>query len=218
MFLFALGGSVVLGAGLFAVASFSEGALLAMRTVAQVIGWLFLIASLAGATVLNRAHIGSITAVGVTSVSAFLLLYVSHFDWNEIRTVRSTYAALEARHQDLEVIEDPSPALAAAMGLKEIVVPALPPSRASADAGMKEFVVPQRSKAEVPKPVVASSTHVAAPVHKELPMEGLQRSRCSQKAGLARLLCLENARLEYCQSRPTDEAACPSPIPQSHPG
>ena len=208
MFLFALGGSLALGAGLFAVASFSEGALLAMRTVAQVIGWLFVMATLAGATALRRAHIGSITAIGVTSVSAFLLLYVSHFDWSEIRTVRSAHA----------VIAHPSPALAAAMGLKEIVVPALPPSRASADAGMKEFVVPQRPKAEPPKPLVASSTHVAAPVHKELSMEGMQRSRCSQKAGLARLLCLESARLEYCQSRPNDEAACPSPIPQSHPG
>lgn len=191
MFLFMLGGSLALGAGLFAVATFSEGTLLATRTAAQVIGWLFVLATVAGAATLRR-EFASITAATVTLGSGLLLLYVAHFDWSEIRAMPSAYAAVE-----LKIMEHPSPRLAAALGMKEIVIPDMPkaqPHKPFFAAAPKDFVV-------------------ALPT-----VEALQRSRCSERLGLAWLLCQESVRLEYCESRASDEASCPSPIPQSHPG
>lgn len=203
MFLFMLGGALALGTGLFAVATYSEGAWLATRTVAQVIGWLFILAAVAGAAVLRRSDFAGITAATVTLGSGLVLLYVAHFDWSELRTMPAAYAAAEPR-LDLKVIEEPSPALAAALGLKEIVVPHVP-------------------KAEEQKPIVPVAVLPGGPIGKDYAaafssVEALQKSRCSDKAGIAWLLCQESARLEYCQFRPTDEATCPSPIPQSYPG
>src|SRR5918992_1655753 len=126
MFLFALGGSVALGAGLFAIASFSDGALLAARTVAQVIGWLFILATIAGAAVLRRSEFAGITAATITLGSGLLLLYVTHFDWSELRTMPMAYAAMKTRPADLKVIENPSPTLAAALGMKAIIIPDMP--------------------------------------------------------------------------------------------
>jgi hypothetical protein len=195
MFLFMLGGSLALGAGLFAVATYSEGALLATRTVAQVIGWLFIVATAAGAAVLRRSDIAGITAASVTLGSGLLLLYVTHFDWSEIRTVPTAYAAIEARHSDLKAIEQPSPALAAALGMKEIVIPDMP-------------------KGEPHKPLLALARFPAGLAS----LQALQASRCSDKSGFAWIVCQESARLEYCQLRQNDDAYCPSPIPQSYPG
>lgn len=202
MFLFALGGSLALGAGLFAIASFSEGALLATRTVAQVIGWLFVLATIAGAAVLRRSDFAGITAMTVTLGSGLLLLYVTHFDWSELRTMPAAYAAVELRQQELKLIEAPSPTLAAALGMKEIVIPDMP-------------------KPEARKPLLGPIPVLALPgaMVKDFPtLEAVQRSRCSEKAGLAWLICQESARLEYCESHQYDLATCPSPIPQSHPG
>ena len=191
MFLFLLGGSLALGAGLFALASFSEGTLLATRTVALVIGWLFIVATLTGAPVLRRSDFAGITAATVTLGSGLLLVYVAHFDWSEIKAMPSAYAAVETRSHELKVIEEPSPA-------------------------MKEIVIPDMPKAQPHKPFLAGAPKdfvVAFPT-----VEALQSSRCSERLGLAWLLCQESVRLEYCESRASDEASCPSPIPQSHPG
>lgn len=193
MFLFMLGGSLALGAGLFAVASFSEGTLLATRTVAQVIGWLFIVATFAGAAVLRRVDFGSMTAVSVTLGSGLLLVYMAHFDWSEIRPMATAYAAIE----DLRVIETPSPKLAAALGMKEIVIPDMP-----------------RAQPHTPFFAAAPKDFSVA----FLTVEALQRSRCSEKLGIAWLVCHESTRLEYCEGRPSDQANCPSPIPLSYPG
>lgn len=203
MFLFMLGGALAVGSGLFAVATYSDGAWLATRTVAQVIGWLFILATVGGAAVLRRSDFAGITAASVTLGSGLLLLYVTHFDWSELKTMPAAYAAVEAR-QDLKVIEEPSPALAAALGLKEIVIPDLP-------------------KAQPEKPLLAPTALPGVALTKEFytafpSVEVLQRSRCSEKTGLAWLVCQESVRLEYCQFRVNDEATCPSPIPQSYPG
>ena len=189
MFLFMLGGSLAIGTGLFALASFSEGTLLATRTAAQVIGWLFVLATVAGAAALRR-DFPSITAATVTLGSGLLLLYIAHFDWSEITPMSTAYAAIE----DLKGIETPSPSLAAALGMKEIIIPGMP-------------------KTEPHTPLLAAGPKDFFPT-----VQTLQRSRCSEKIGLAWLLCQESVRLEYCESRASDEASCPSPIPQSHPG
>lgn len=203
MFLFMLGGALTFGTALFAVATYGDGALLATRTVAQIIGWLFILASVAGAAVLRRSDFAGITAATVTLGSGLLLLYVTHFDWSELRTMPAAYAATE-RHAELKVIQDPSPALAAALGMKEVVIPVMP-------------------KGEAVKPLLAVVALPGGPIGKDLPgaftsVEALQQSRCSEKVGLAWLMCQESVRLEYCQTRASDEATCPSPIPQSYPG
>ena len=49
-------------------------------------------------------------------------------------------------------------------------------------------------------------------------VESLQCNRCAEQLGLSWVMCQERVRLEYCASEAGDERACPSPIPQSHPG
>lgn len=46
MFLILLGGSLALGASLFVAASFTAGSFVSVRTVAAIIGWLFVLATL----------------------------------------------------------------------------------------------------------------------------------------------------------------------------
>jgi hypothetical protein len=46
MFLVLLGGSLALGASLFVAASFTAGSFVSVRTVAAIIGWLFVLATL----------------------------------------------------------------------------------------------------------------------------------------------------------------------------
>jgi len=195
MFLFMLGGSLALGGGLFVLASFSEGALVAARTAAIAIGWLFVLATLGGVAALRRPGPGAVTAAAVTACSGLLVLYIAHFEWTEMAPpMPSTYTAVE-----LKVIEAPSPTLAAALGMQETVIPEMP-------------------KVSVHTPLltaVAKDDSCAA-------LQGVEsvqcRRGCGEKTGLAWLVCQESARLEYCEGRPHDEATCPSPIPRAYPG
>jgi hypothetical protein len=204
MFLTMLAGSLVVGATLFAAATFSEGALVASRTAAQVIGWLFVLATLAGAVALRRhPSLGKLTAAGVTLASGALLLYVAHFEWSELHAGQYVHAA-ELKTIEVDRLEAPSPALAAALGMKEIVIPDMPRAEpVKTLLGMTAPGFPGRAK---------DSCSTLGGV------ESLQCSRCSGKEGLSWLMCQESARLEYCQGRPIDEATCPSPIPASYPG
>ena len=199
MFLFMLGGSLVLGFSLFAAASYSEGTLIAARTAAEVIGWLLVLAALAGAVALRKPDLGKITAASVSLCSGLLLVYVAHFEWSEM-----AHAAADALplRSELKVIEMPSPALAAALGMKEIALP-------------------EKASLAAETPLLAAVA-AAAPRFKEAcgslaGVESLQCSRCSDKVGLAWFFCQESARLEYCASRSLDPG-CPSPIPASYPG
>jgi hypothetical protein len=204
MFLTMLAGSLVVGASLFAAATFSEGALVASRTAAQVIGWLFVLATLAGAVALRRhPSLGKLTAAGVTLASGALLLYVAHFEWSELHAGQFVHAA-ELKTIEVDRLQAPSPALAAALGMKEIVIPDMPRAEpVKTLLGMAAPGFPARTK---------DSCSTLGGV------ESLQCSRCSGKEGLSWLMCQESARLEYCQGRPIDEATCPSPIPASYPG
>ena len=197
MFLFMLGGSLALGGGLFVLASFSEGTLVPARTAALVIGWLFVLATIGGVAALRRPGPAAVTAAAVTLCSGLLVLYIAHFEWSEIAKTApmpSAYAAVE-----LKVIEAPSPALAAALGMKEIVVPELP-----------------KMTAHTPLLAAVAKEDSCAAFHG---VESLQcRRGCGEKTGLAWVVCQESARLEYCESRPHDDANCPSPIPRSYPG
>jgi hypothetical protein len=194
MFLFMLGGSLAFAASLF----------VAPRSAIQVIGWLLVLATLAGALVFRRRDLREITAATVAVGSGLLLLYVAHFEWSEFRAVRGGLAAAQARPPKLKVIEAPTPALAAALGMNEIVVPPMP--KAHSEMPLLAVVAPA-------SPATAKDSCSALSG-----VESLQCRRCSARGGLAWLICQESARLEYCESRPHDPATCPSPIPQSYPG
>lgn len=191
MFLLMLGGSLVLGAGLLAAASYSEGALVAIRTAAQVIGWLFLLATVIGLSGLRRATSGQLTAATVTLVSGLAVLYVSYFHWGTMPDAPIRYAAAEvlpARQIVYQVIEDVTAAPEPIRPTKVIVA------------------------AIAPVPVVANACASLKG------LESLQCNRCSEKLGLSWIACQESARLEYCEGRQEDEASCPSAIPYSPPG
>lgn len=186
MFLFMLGGSLVLGFSLFAAASYTEGTLIAARTAAEVIGWLLVLAALAGAVALRQPDFGKVTAAGVSLCCGLLLVYVAHFEWSEM-----AHAAADALplRSELKIIEAPSPALAAAMGMKEIPVATFSPRATET-------------------PLLAAAITTIAPKAKDA---------CRDEVGLAWFFCQERARLEYCESRVADPL-CPSPIPASYPG
>ena len=186
MFLFMLGGSLVLGFSLFAAASYTEGTLIAARTAAEVIGWLLVLAALAGAVALRQPNLGKLTAASVSLCCGLLLVYVAHFEWSEMAHAAADTLPLRS---ELKVIEMPSPALAAAMGMKEIPVAAL--------------------SARAPEtPILTAAIIAVAPKAKDA---------CRDKVGLAWFFCQESVRLEYCESRAFDPA-CPSPIPAAYPG
>jgi len=194
MFLFMLGGSLALGGGLFVLASYSEGTLVPARTAAMVIGWLFVLATIGGVAALRRPGPGAIAAASITLSSGLLVLYIAHFEWGEIAPMPSPYAAVE-----LKVIEAPSPALAAALGMKEIVIPEMP-----------------KAQLHTPLLMALAKEDSCAALHG---VESVQcRRGCGEKTGLAWIMCQESARLEYCEGRQHDEATCPSPIPRSYPG
>lgn len=186
MFLLALGGSLILGAGLLAAASFSEGALVALRTAALSIGWLFVLATIAGLAGLRHSTFGRLGAAAITFVSGLTLLYVSYFPGDEIR----------------EEMRD------------EIRGPVL-------DAPIRHAVPALPAHEPVYKATLASMEFVMPVATKEIPPEAKPVARktvdCTDKLGLAWIVCQERTRLEYCEGR-EDEATCPSAIPYSPPG
>ena len=118
MVLTLLGGSLVLGTGLLAAASFSDGALVAFRTAAQLIGWLFVCAILLGSYArasrgegwrgLRRAGFGEISAATITFLSGIAVLYVSYFEWGEIPHTRHAAAEVLAARAGLQVDRQPA--------------------------------------------------------------------------------------------------------------
>jgi len=191
MFLTMLGGSLALGTGLLAAASYSEGTLLALRTAAQIIGWLFLFSTVVGLEVLRRGLAGGIAAAALTLACGLGMLYVSYFQWEGVHDLRHAVGgSLPVNELDYKRI-DPA-VLAPTATLASMAVPA--PARP----------VQQTRAADACAPLTD--------------LESLRCRRCGGKSGIAWIACQESARLEFCEGRPTDEATCPSPIPYSHPG
>jgi hypothetical protein len=203
MFVILLGGTLIFSAGLLAAASYSEGALLAVRTAAQVMGWLFVCAVLlARALRASRASAGELGATVVTLFSGVALLYVSYFQWGEIQTAAPAPYAVAAEplplpgwKSDYKFIDYPFPVMART-SVQEVV--ARPPAQ-----------VP------VAKDPIPAAKDPCASLNE---VESLQCRRCADKSGLRLVVCHETARLEYCADRPGDEATCPSVIPYSPPG
>lgn len=208
MFVILLGGTLVFSTGLLAAASYSEGALVAVRTAAQVVGWLFVCAVLlAQALRASRASPGELGAAVVTLFSGVALLYLSYFQWGEIPAAApADYAAaaeplpLPAWKSDYKFIDYPG----AVATLARTQLLANAPERLPAT---KEVV----AAVATPPPVQDRCSALPA-------VAALQCRRCADKSGLRLVVCNETARLEYCADRPSDERTCPSAIPDSPPG
>src|SRR5215510_12557170 len=188
MFLLLLGGTLVLGWGLVATASVTDGALIASRSTALAIGWLLACASFVGLRGLRQASWEQRSATAITFVCSAVLLYLSYFEWG------STPPA-------------PVPVAAAAnvdRGSEHQV--------AAASAAVTVVAPIARVHPPVPQPIAQPAQPVAV-TDACFALEGvefLQCSRCADTAGLRRAACHERARLEYCEGRQDDAAACPT--------
>ena len=98
------------------------------------------------------------------------------------------------RHAAAETLPAHEPVYKATLASMEVVMP----------VATKE--VPPENKPVARKTVAAIAAPQAA------------ADRCTETLGWARVVCQERARLESCEGREGDEAACPGPIPYSPPG
>ena len=200
MFLILLGGSLALGGALLATVIYTEGALLALRTAAQVIGWLFVFATVAGVLGMRRASFGSISAATVTLCSGVAVLYMSYFfEWSEQPRAVIRHAAPETFHVRPVAVA------------YKVIEPVMLPAEVPAAVKVPE---PRRKVAASVRPAVVAANACSAVTG----VESLQCDRCSDKLGFAWMACHESVRLEYCETELGDERTCPSPIPESHPG
>jgi hypothetical protein len=208
MFLIFLGGSLVLGAGLLATASYSEGMLLAIRTAAQSIGWLLLLATAVGLSGLRRGALGQLSAATVALLGGLAVLYVSYFQWGAVQeTVQATMqasipAAPMPPIRNAAALELPEyePVYKATLARLEIVAPAPASLPSSSPSPLKTKVSPV--------PAVADACASLKGI------ESLQCRRCAEKTGVAWIVCQESARLEYCEGR--QDEACFSAIPSAN--
>jgi threonine/homoserine efflux transporter RhtA len=92
MFALLLGSALALGAGLLASASLSEGALVASRTAAQVIGWLLLASPLLALGRLQR-RLTELSAAGIAFSAGAAILYVAYFEWGKTPSFPEANAA-----------------------------------------------------------------------------------------------------------------------------
>ena len=200
MFLIILGGSLTFGAALLATVIYTEGALVALRTAAQVIGWLLIFATLAGFVGLRRASFGRIAAATVTLCSGVAVLYMSYFfEWNELPRAAIRHAVAETFYVR------PMPVA------YKVIQPVMRPAEAAPVVKDRE---PRRKLVAAVRPVMLAANACSTVSG----VESLQCDRCSEKLGFAWVACQESVRLEYCETELGDERTCPSPIPESHPG
>lgn len=198
MFLTLLGGTLMLGAGLLAAVNYTEGALVAARTAAQVIGWLLAGAALLG---LQQASWQKVGAASVAFVSGAALLYVSYFQWSDIPAVRMPLAATAA--SDWATYKF-TPVLATEVVGTLAKTHASPPPLPEVDhAPAKQIVLAQ--------PLVDACAALAG-------VEALQCRRCNGANGIGGIVCRESARLEYCENAANDAVACPAAISYLPPG
>jgi len=196
MFLVLLGGSLALGASLFVAASFTAGSFVSVRTVAAIIGWLFVLATLGCLLGLRQSSFARLTAGAVTFCSGLLLVYVAHFEWTAIRPMPAAYAAAKPLHADPKLIQAPALKLAAALAMSETAA----------------WERPKTAPLTKPIHAVASQPRTQpAPCAALAGSESLQCLRCSEKSRVALIVCRESARLEFCEGQHFADATCPSP-------
>jgi hypothetical protein len=200
MFLILLGGSLTFGAALLATVIYTEGALLALRTAAEIIGWLFLLATVAGLAGMRRGRLGPLCAASVTLCSGLAALYMSYFfEWREVPRAPIRLAAAESFY------------VRAVPVAYKVIEPVMRPAEV---AEIVKIPQPRRKPAAAVRPVMLAANACSTVTG----VESLQCDRCSDKLGLAWVACHESVRLQYCETELGDEPTCPSPIPASYPG
>lgn len=155
MFLALLGGSLVSGACLLAAASFSDGALVASQTAAQLIGWLLVLSPLLAFARLRR----SLAELGVASIAlstGTAVLYVSYFEWSAANPQGPMAAHAANIVPGPAIVEVPAP-------VAPMVAPALPA------LAVKRAIVPALVPVEVPMPAQTPATEYRNTVIPESP-------------------------------------------------
>jgi hypothetical protein len=200
MFLILLGGSLTFGAALLATVIYTDGALVALRTAAEIIGWLLLLATVAGLIGMRRASPGPLCAASVTLCSGLAALYMSYFfEWHEVPRAPIRLAAAESFY------------VRAVPVAYKVIEPVMRPVEV---AEVVKVPQPRRKPAAAVQPVVLAANACSTVTG----VESVQCDRCSDKLGLAWVACHESVRLQYCETELGDERTCPSPIPASYPG
>jgi hypothetical protein len=200
MFLIFLGGSLTFGAALLATVIYTDGALVALRTAAEIIGWLLLLATVAGLVGMRRASPGPLCAASVTLCSGLAALYMSYFfEWYEVPRAPIRQAAAESFY------------VRAVPVAYKVIEPVMRPVEV---AEVVKVPQPRRKPAAAVRPVVLAANACSTVTG----VESVQCDRCSDKLGLAWVACHESVRLQYCETELGDERTCPSPIPASYPG
>jgi hypothetical protein len=207
MFLTVIGGTLALGAGLLAAAGYSEGAAVAARTAALTIGWLLLLATLVGIQGLRRRRLAELGTTVVVFVSGVSVLYLSYFHWGELPEPAVRLAAGAILHEPEPELETElvaaEPLVASAIFVRAPVV-----ARVTAPPVSQKPQISEKPQIET-KPMDEPCSSLGG-------VEALQcRRRCAEKSGIARMMCQESARLEYCEGRSADEVLCPLPIPSA---
>lgn len=200
MFLILLGGSLTLGAALLATVIYTDGALVALRSAAEIIGWLLLLATVTGLVGMRRASPGPLCAASVTLCSGLAALYMSYFfEWHEVPRAPMRLAAAESFY------------VRAVPVAYKVIEPVMRPAEV---AEVVKVPQPRRKPASAARPVVLAANACSTVTG----VESVQCDRCSDRLGLAWVACHESVRLQYCETELGDERTCPSPIPASYPG
>ena len=200
MFLILLGGSLTFGAALLATVIYTDGALVALRSAAEIIGWLLLLATVTGLVGMRRASPAPLCAASVTLCSGLAALYMSYFfEWHEVPRAPIRQAAAESFY------------VRAVPVAYKVIEPVMRPAEV---AEVVKVPQPRRKPAAAVRPVVLAANACSTVTG----VESVQCDRCSDKLGLAWVACHESVRLQYCETELGDERNCPSPIPASYPG
>jgi hypothetical protein len=204
MFHVATGAVLVIVGGLLVSATYGEAPLLAARSAAQITGWLCIAAMVVDlCAVSRRSHglrnvrrptFGQGMAGVTTLLTGAFILYMSYFEWSELRAVPMREAAAAERLPR----GMPDPSFRPAAGPLQKVA-----SRSGAVVAIHNLPATPRRPAKL---LVATVGAPRAP-----------DDACSTLDGLPRLWCEEGARLEYCADRQDADPLCPSPIPASLP-
>ena len=207
MFPIMLGASLTFGAALLAAVLFTDGALVALRTAAQAIGWLLVLATLVGLAGLRRASPDRVGAVSVALCSGLAVLYMSYFlEWSELPRPAMRHAAAETSQRPFSQKE--------LYPAASMTLAAVQATRPAEDRASAKTAAP-RSRLKTATLPAALAAH---PCSALTGVELLQCDRCADTVGFAWVACAEKVRLEFCDSEVGEERICPSPIPSSYPG
>ena len=200
MFLILLGGSLTFGAALLATVIYTDGALVALRSAAEIIGWLLLLATVTGLVGMRRASPAPLCAASVTLCSGLAALYMSYFfEWHEVPRAPIRQAAAESFYvRAVPVAYKVIEPLMRPAEVAEVVKLLSRGASLQRQYGRSSWR-PMRAPRS---PAWSRCSATAAPTSSALPWSRATRA-CASSIAKPEL---------------GDERTCPSPIPASYPG